>query len=130
NGDVWLGDIWPTNAEVQALLGQALDPKVYRSNYAEIQSNPGKLWKKTSGVTGDTYNWPESTYIAEPPFFANFDMRPAPMPPVSNARALAIFGDSVTADHISPAGSIKDTCPAGQWLTAHGVSRQDFNSYG
>src|SRR5690554_3275657 len=67
NGDVWLGDIWPSNAEVEALLGEALNPQVFRSNYAEIQSNPGKLWKKISGVTGDVYDWPASTYIAEPP---------------------------------------------------------------
>ncbi|WP_017525180.1 aconitate hydratase AcnA [Pusillimonas noertemannii] len=129
-GDVWLGDIWPTNAEVQALLGTALNPTVFRSNYAEIKTNPGKLWKNISGVTGDVYDWPTSTYIAEPPFFADFGMTPAPMPPVANARALAIFGDSVTTDHISPAGSIKETSPAGVWLKEHGVSKADFNSYG
>src|SRR5690606_3178452 len=116
NGDVWLGDSWPSNAEVEALLGEALNPEVFRSNYAEIKTNPGKLWNKISGVTGDVYNWPSSTYIAEPPFFADFDMTPAPMPPVRNARALAIFGDSVTTDHISPAGSIKESSPAGQYL--------------
>jgi len=130
NGDVWLGDIWPSNAEVEALLGEALNPEVFRSNYAEIKTNPGKLWNKISGVTGDVYNWPSSTYIAEPPFFADFDMTPAPMPPVRNARALAIFGDSVTTDHISPAGSIKESSPAGQYLLANGVSKEDFNSYG
>src|SRR5690606_38264525 len=129
-GDVWLGDIWPSNAEVEALLGEALNPEVFRSNYAEIKTNPGKLWNKISGVTGDVYNWPSSTYIAEPPFFADFDMTPAPMPPVRNARALAIFGDSVTTDHISPAGSIKESSPAGQYLLANGVSKEDFNSYG
>ncbi|MGP1615522.1 MAG: aconitate hydratase, partial [Pollutimonas bauzanensis] len=79
NGDVWLGDIWPSNAEIQALLGQALDPEVFRTNYAEIKSNPGKLWNNISGVHGDVYSWPASTYIAEPPFFAGFEMRPAAM---------------------------------------------------
>src|SRR5690606_42081122 len=69
-------------------------------------------------------------YIAEPPFFEGFDMHPAPMPVVQHARALAIFGDSVTTDHISPAGSIKESSPAGEWLKAHGVMKQDFNSYG
>jgi len=130
HGDVWLGDIWPTNAEVQALLGQAMDPAVFRSNYGEIKTNPGKLWNNIAGVTGDVYDWPKSTYIAEPPFFAGFGMQPQPMPPVRNARALAIFGDSVTTDHISPAGSIKESSPAGLWLKEHGVMKQDFNSYG
>jgi aconitate hydratase len=129
-GDVWLGDIWPTNAEVQALLSQAMDPQVFRKNYGEIKSNPGKLWKEIDGVDGEVYNWPESTYIAEPPFFADFGMTPAPMPPVTGARALALFGDSVTTDHISPAGSIKESSPAGEWLKANGVTKADFNSYG
>ena len=129
-GDVWLGDIWPSNAEIQALLGTALNPAAFRSNYAQIKSNPGKLWKNINGVDGDTYTWPVSTYIAEPPFFDDFGMKPAPMPAVRNARALAIFGNSVTTDHISPAGSIKESSPAGQWLKAHGVEKQDFNSYG
>ncbi len=130
NGDVWLGDIWPSNAEIQALLSTALNPVAFRSNYAQIKSNPGKLWKNINGVDGDTYTWPVSTYIAEPPFFDDFGMKPAPMPAVRNARALAIFGNSVTTDHISPAGSIKESSPAGQWLKAHGVEKQDFNSYG
>lgn len=129
-GDVWLGDIWPSNAEVQALLSQAMDPEVFRTNYAEIKTNPGKLWNKVSGVQGDTYTWPSSTYIAEPPFFAGFEMQPASMPGVKGARALAVFGDSVTTDHISPAGSIKESSPAGEWLKANGVMKQDFNSYG
>ncbi|GAB2891580.1 aconitate hydratase AcnA [Paralcaligenes sp. KSB-10] len=130
NGDVWLGDIWPTNAEVQALLGQALDADAFRTNYSQIKSNPGKLWKQIAGVQGDVYDWPESTYIAEPPFFAGFGMTPAPMPQVKGARVLAIFGDSVTTDHISPAGSIKESSPAGAWLKQNGVMKQDFNSYG
>ncbi|MGE4368918.1 MAG: aconitate hydratase AcnA [Burkholderiaceae bacterium] len=129
-GDVWLGDIWPSNDEVNALLKKALDPNDFRSNYAQIQTNPGKLWKKISGVGGDIYTWPESTYIAEPPFFQGFQMQPDAMPPVQNARALAIFGDSVTTDHISPAGSIKESSPAGEWLKTHGVQKADFNSYG
>ena len=130
NGDVWLGDIWPSNAEIDALLGQAMDPQVFRTNYAEIKTNPGKLWNNISGVQGDVYSWPSSTYIAEPPFFAGFGMNPAAMPMVKGARALAVFGDSVTTDHISPAGSIKESSPAGEWLKANGVMKQDFNSYG
>ena len=130
NGDVWLGDIWPTSEEVEALLKHALDPKVFEANYGQVKSNPGKLWENIKGVAGDTYNWPDSTYIAEPPFFEGFDMTPAPMPTVKGARALGVFGDSVTTDHISPAGSIKETSPAGKWLKENGVMKADFNSYG
>ncbi|OWT60561.1 aconitate hydratase AcnA [Candidimonas nitroreducens] len=129
-GDVWLGDIWPSNAEVQALLGQAMDPEAFRANYSQIKANPGKLWQQVPGVQGNVYDWPESTYIAEPPFFTDFGMQPTPMPQVRGARVLAIFGDSVTTDHISPAGSIKESSPAGVWLKQHGVAKQDFNSYG
>src|SRR6185295_4311260 len=80
--------------------------------------------------TGQTYNWPKSTYIAEPPFFEGFSMQPGTMPQVRNARVLGLFGDSITTDHISPAGSIKDTSPAGRWLIENGVIKADFNSYG
>ena len=130
NGDVYLGDIWPTAQEVQALMKYALDPKVFRKNYEKVDSKPGKLWENIEGVAGDVYDWPSSTYIAEPPFFDHFTMDVKPMPGVSGARALGIFGDSVTTDHISPAGSIKDTSPAGKWLLEHGVKKEDFNSYG
>ncbi|MCX7901583.1 MAG: aconitate hydratase, partial [Burkholderiaceae bacterium] len=128
--DVWIGDIWPSAEEVHALLGKAMDPKAYAANYARVKSDPGELWKNIRGATGDVYPWPPSTYIAEPPFFADFSMQPKPVPRVVGARALGIFGDSITTDHISPAGSIKETSPAGQWLLAHGVSKADFNSYG
>lgn len=130
HGDVWLGDIWPTTHEIQALVQHALNPVAFRENYAQVRSKPGPLWEKIKGVTGQTYTWPASTYIAEPPFFQGFSMTPAPMPAVSGARALGIFGDSVTTDHISPAGSIKETSPAGKWLMENGVMRADFNSYG
>jgi len=130
HGDVWLGDIWPTTEEINELLGFALDAKVFRSNYANIKKNPGKLWQKIQGVAGELYNWPDSTYIAEPPFFDNFTTEPGPIASIQGARVLGIFGDSVTTDHISPAGSIKETSPAGQWLLAHGVRKPDFNSYG
>jgi aconitate hydratase len=129
-GDVYLGDIWPTAAEVQKLMKYALDPKVFRKNYEKVDSQPGKLWENIEGVSGDIYNWPTSTYIAEPPFFDHFTMDIKPMPGVKGARALGIFGDSVTTDHISPAGSIKDSSPAGLWLLGHGVQKEDFNSYG
>ncbi len=130
HGDVWLGDIWPTTDEINALMGFALDPNVFRSNYENVKKNPGKLWQNIKGVSGEHYNWPESTYIAEPPFFEKFTTEPDPIVPIQGARVLGIFGDSVTTDHISPAGSIKDTSPAGQWLLNHGVKKPDFNSYG
>ncbi len=128
--DIWLGNIWPTADEIDALMKYALNPEVFRENYGQVRSNPGKLWEKIKGVSGDTYDWPDSTYIAEPPFFEHFDMTPGAMPVVKGARALGIFGDSVTTDHISPAGSIKESSPAGRWLKAHGVQKADFNSYG
>jgi len=136
-GEVWLRDIWPDQDEVQALLHHALDPEVFRQNYGQIQHQPGPLWQQIESGTQEAnanastvYHWPPSTYIAEPPFFARFGMTPAPMPSVTDARALAIFGDSVTTDHISPAGSIAENSPAGRWLKAHGVKKLDFNSYG
>ena len=130
HGDVYLGDIWPTSDEIDALMKFALDADVFRSNYANVKKNPGKLWENIKGVSGELYNWPSSTYIAEPPFFEGFTMQPKKVAAVLGARALGIFGDSVTTDHISPAGSIKDTSPAGQWLLEHGVKKPDFNSYG
>ncbi len=132
--DVYLGDIWPTSDEIHKLMKFAMNGKAFRDNYAKVRTEPGKLWEKIKGVTGEAYTWPQSTYIAEPPFFAGFGMTP-PAPnggvvSVRGARIMALFGDSITTDHISPAGSIKESSPAGQWLLANGVMKQDFNSYG
>ncbi|EDT43570.1 aconitate hydratase AcnA [Burkholderia ambifaria] len=129
--DIYLGDIWPTSEEVHALLKFALDPKKFEDNYSKL-TKKGDLWSKIEGETGQVYDWPKSTYIAEPPFFGNdFSMEPAAsIPTVKGARALGIFGDSVTTDHISPAGSIKEDSPAGKWLKENGVQKADFNSYG
>jgi aconitate hydratase len=128
--DVYIGDVWPRSEEIAALMKHAMNPKAFQANYGNVRKNPGDLWKKIEGGSGQVYNWPKSTYIAEPPFFDGFSMQPASMPAVRNARALGIFGDSITTDHISPAGSIKETSPAGQWLIKHGVIKADFNSYG
>jgi len=128
--DVYIGDVWPTSDEIHALMKHAMNPKAFQANYGNVKSKPGELWEKVEGGSGQVYAWPKSTYIAEPPFFEGFSMQPAAMPAVRNARALGIFGDSITTDHISPAGSIKDTSPAGQWLIKHGVIKADFNSYG
>ncbi len=136
--EVYLGDIWPSSDEVQKLLRYAMKGKAFRANYAKIATEPGKLWEKIKGVTGQLYNWPTSTYIAEPPFFEGFALETAASgaeslrrdASVRGARIMALFGDSVTTDHISPAGRIKESSPAGLWLKAHGVQKQDFNSYG
>jgi aconitate hydratase len=97
-----------------------------------VKSEPGKLWERIKGVGGKTYTWPASSYIAEPPFFDGFALQPPAeqAPAVRSARIMALFGDSITTDHISPAGSIKESSPAGQWLLARGVLKPDFNSYG
>ncbi|PCE33883.1 aconitate hydratase AcnA [Burkholderia ubonensis] len=129
--DIYLGDIWPTSDEIHALLKYALDPKKFEDNYAKL-TKKGDLWSKIEGESGQVYDWPKSTYIAEPPFFGTeFSMQPADqIVTVKGARALGIFGDSVTTDHISPAGSIKEDSPAGKWLKENGVQKADFNSYG
>ncbi|WP_153162237.1 aconitate hydratase AcnA [Zoogloea sp. 1C4] len=126
---VFLRDIWPSQEEVGAAIASATRPETYRRLYADFATgNP--LWNAIATSTGHSYGWDTSTYIAEPPFFDDFGMTPAPIPSIRGARALAIFGDSVTTDHISPAGSIKASSPAGRWLQAHGVTPDEFNSYG
>jgi aconitate hydratase len=132
NKDIFLGDIWPTSKEIEKLLKFAMNAKTFKENYADVKGAPGKLWEAIKGVAkGEVYNWPSSTYIAEPPFFETFTEVPtAAATGISGARALGVFGDSITTDHISPAGSIKDSSPAGKWLLANGVLKADFNSYG
>jgi aconitate hydratase len=128
---VFLGDVWPSSEEIHALMKHALDPGVYRSNYQQVSARPGKLWKAIEGASGPVYDWPASSYIARPPFFDGFVMTPpAQVSGVSGARILALFGDSITTDHISPAGNIAADSPAGRWLQAQGVAPVDFNSYG
>ena len=126
NGPVYLKDIWPGNDEIAALLHHSTDAGAYKS-YADVGAgNP--LWDGVPAPAGAVYEWDAaSTYIQEPPFFAGGK---AAAPAIKGARALAIFGDSVTTDHISPAGGIKPTSPAGLYLTEHGVQKADFNSYG
>jgi len=128
--DVWLRDLWPSSDEIVALLKHAMDPQAFAANYGKVKSDPGELWRRIESVTGQVYAWPPSTYIAEPPFFQDFAPTPGALPVVRGARVLGLFGDSITTDHISPAGSIQQTSPAGQWLIAHGVTKADFNSYG
>ncbi|MCO5051080.1 MAG: aconitate hydratase [Verrucomicrobiae bacterium] len=127
---VYLADIWPTLQEVRAAMESVLKPEVFRKLYRDfVAQNP--KWNEISSPTGDVYEWDtKSTYIQEPPFFEGFTLNPPNIQPVTGARALAVFGDSVTTDHISPAGSIKKTAPAGKYLTGNGVEQSDFNSYG
>jgi aconitate hydratase len=127
--DVWIGDIWPTAEEIQALMKHAMDPKTFRTLYGDV-ANANPMWKTVQAATGQVYSWPKSTYIAEPPFFKDFAMQPKATGAIRGARVLGIFGDSLTTDHISPAGSIKPTSPAGTYLLEHDVSVSDFNSFG
>jgi aconitate hydratase len=129
DGPVYLRDVWPTSHEVASLLGAARDPATFRRLYSDLaETNP--LWKAIAGAAGQVYDWPRSTYIAKPPFFDGFRMTPGATEDIRGARALGIFGDSVTTDHISPAGSIKPTSPAGLYLQEKDVSVANFNSYG
>jgi aconitate hydratase len=128
--DVYLRDIWPTLDEVRACVEGALAPEDFQKMYASFaDQNP--LWNEIPSTPGLLYQWdPSSTYIQEPPFFENFGMSAGKAADITNARPLAIFGDSVTTDHISPAGSIKASSPAGQYLIENDVAVEDFNSYG
>ena len=128
---VFLKDIWPTPAEVEALLPAALDPEEYRANYSGDLAKQSKEWSRIQAPVGQVYQWDEkSTYIRLAPWFQPFESKPEIIRDIHGAHALAIFGDSVTTDHISPAGNIKATSPAGVYLLANGVSKADFNSYG
>ncbi len=132
NQPVWLKDIWPNSAEIHAQMKFAANADTFRKLYSNLTKDH-PLWNDVTSVSGQTYNWPQSTYIAEPPFFQNFSLQPAASNDaagIKNAYALGIFGDSVTTDHISPAGSIKDTSPAGHYLLDNNVAKADFNSYG
>jgi len=126
---VFLRDVWPTSQEIGAVMQYATDPATYRRLYGDFtKDNP--LWNAIPTTKGQVYAWDKSTYIAEPPFFADFAMQPGKVAAIHGARVLGIFGDSVTTDHISPAGSIKPTSPAGIYLLEHDVAVPDFNSYG
>jgi aconitate hydratase len=126
---VFLKDVWPTSHEIAAVMQHARNPATYRNLYGDL-ANATPLWGKIAGAAGQVYDWPTSTYIAKPPFFDGFSMTPKATTDIKGAKALGIFGDSVTTDHISPAGSIKEKSPAGAWLIANGVPKEDFNSYG
>jgi aconitate hydratase len=126
---VFLREIWPQPQEIAAAMRFAADPATYREIYADV-GRDNRLWDGIAADQGTVYPWQPSTYIAEPPFFAGFSRQPEAMTPIRGARALAIFGDSVTTDHISPAGNIRIASPAGAYLLGAGVAAAEFNSYG
>ena len=127
---VYLADLWPTLQEVRDAMQSALKPEIFRKLYKNFAAQNPK-WNEIPSSVGNVYEWDrQSTYIQEPPFFENFSMTPGSIKPITGARALGVFGDSVTTDHISPAGAIKKSSPAGKFLGDNGVEFADFNSYG
>jgi len=131
NGEaVFLKDIWPSNEEIRSLIDQHVHSEMFRRRYADVYRGDER-WRKIEVAGGETYSWPAlSTYIQNPPYFTGMTMQAAAAEDIERARPLAIFGDSITTDHISPAGAIKPDSPAGRYLLEHGVSRGEFNSYG
>jgi len=127
---VYLHDLWPSAAEVQEVIDSSIASEMYTRDYADVFAGDER-WTSLPTPTGDTFAWdPESTYVRKPPYFDGMEREPAPVTDIAGARVLAKLGDSVTTDHISPAGAIKTDSPAGKYLAEHGIERRDFNSYG
>ena len=127
---VYLKDIWPSNEEIRSLIDAHVHSEMFRRRYAHVYQGDER-WRQIDVKGGETYGWPAtSTYIQNPPYFEGMSMQPRALTDIDGARALAVFGDSITTDHISPAGAIKPDSPAGRYLLEHGVSRGEFNSYG
>ena len=127
---VLLKDIWPSAQEIQNVIDESISSDMFTKDYATVFDGDHR-WKSLDTPTGNTFEWdPHSTYVRKPPYFENMPAKPTPVVDISGARVLAILGDSVTTDHISPAGNIKADSPAGKYLESHGVARNDFNSYG
>ena len=130
DGPVYLRDVWPTNDEISEMVKRHVGPAMFASRYAEVYEGDER-WRAIDITGGDTYDWPAaSTYIRNPPYFEGMGMTPDTIRDISDAKVLALFGDSITTDHISPAGSIKLDSPAGEYLRDHQVAKTDFNSYG
>jgi aconitate hydratase len=126
---VYLRDVWPTAEEIKQLVGASVESEMFRRNYAEVFAGD-EMWNAVEVPSGDRYTWPDSTYVRRPSFFEEMPAQPPGIEPIAAARALALLGDSITTDHISPAGAIKKDSPAGRWLVEQGVEPRDFNSYG
>jgi aconitate hydratase len=128
--DVFLKDIWPSPAEIQSVIDSSISSDMFKKDYASVFDGDHR-WKSLDTPTGKTFEWdPQSTYVRKPPYFEAMPRNPNPVTDIAGARVLAVLGDSVTTDHISPAGNIKADSPAGKYLAEHGVARADFNSYG
>ncbi len=126
---VYLRDIWPSAGEIKQVVGASVASEMFARNYAEVFSGD-EAWNAVDVPAGDRYTWPDSTYVRRPSFFERMPADPPGIEPIAGARALALLGDSITTDHISPAGAIKKESPAGRWLIEQGVEPRDFNSYG
>ncbi len=127
--DVYLKDIWPTNKEIAEAVRAAVTAEMFASRYADVFKGDA-MWRKIDSGDGQTYSWPPSTYVAKPPYFIGMTRTPKAIEPIEGARILALFGDSITTDHISPAGDIAQSGPAGEYLKEHQVPVSEFNSYG
>jgi len=127
---VFLKDIWPSSQEIESVVANSITSEMFRKDYASVFEGDHR-WKALDTPTGETFEWDaKSTYVRKPPYFEGMPKNPTPVKDISGARVLALLGDSVTTDHISPAGNIKADSPAGKYLQSHGVERADFNSYG
>jgi aconitate hydratase len=126
---VYLSDIWPSSEEIKETIADAVRQDMFEKSYADVFTGDDR-WRDLETPEGDRYTWPDSTYVRKPTFFEGMSAEPAPVEPIEGARVLAMLGDSVTTDHISPAGAIKKDSPAGRWLIENGVEPRDFNSYG
>jgi aconitate hydratase len=126
---VYLREIWPSSEEIKETVANAIRSDMFTRNYADVFTGDDR-WRGLDTPEGDRYTWPDSTYVRKPAFFEDMDLEPPPVEPIEGARVLAVLGDSVTTDHISPAGAIKRDSPAGRWLIENGVEPRDFNSYG
>jgi aconitate hydratase len=128
--DVFLKDIWPSSKEVQEAVAKSVTPELFRKSYADVLKGDAR-WQGIKITKSETYTWdPKSTYVQNPPYFVGIKKQPPGIPSIKGARCLAVLGDSITTDHISPAGDIKKDGPAGKYLMEHGVQRADFNSFG
>jgi aconitate hydratase len=127
---VYLKDIWPSPAEIQSVIDSSISSAMFTKDYASVFDGDHR-WKALATPSGKTFEWdPQSTYVRKPPYFDDMPKVPTPVTDIAGARVLAVLGDSVTTDHISPAGNIKADSPAGAYLAEHGIDRKDFNSYG
>jgi aconitate hydratase len=126
---VHLSDLWPSSEEIKEAVGEAVRADMFKRSYSDVFTGDDR-WRGIEVPEGDRYTWPDSTYVRKPSFFEGMDPEPKPVEPIEGARVLAMLGDSVTTDHISPAGAIKKDSPAGKWLVDQGVEPRDFNSYG